>query len=155
MPKRNSSFGKERKSYGAVVHEVGGTIILEDPDALAVLSVIAKHNCKGTLELNSDRIKHFKNRFKAKGLSAQDAVIVVLNVDDLHGGPLAENLMPGYNWQEIRDRGEKPFARGLAVRDGIEEVLQAFDNEAANKLKGMTEISVVVVDHGVAEVFTA
>jgi len=63
--------------------------------------------------------------------------------------------MPCHNWQEIRDRGEVPFARGLAVRDGIQEALGAFDKDAAKKLEDMTEIAVVVVDHGVAEVFAA
>lgn len=63
--------------------------------------------------------------------------------------------MPGHNWQEIRDKGEVPFARGLAIRDGIQEALGAFDVEAATKLRSMTDVAVVVVDHGVAEVFAA
>ncbi|KKT17798.1 MAG: hypothetical protein UV98_C0001G0001, partial [Parcubacteria group bacterium GW2011_GWB1_43_6] len=62
---------------------------------------------------------------------------------------------PGHNWQEIRDKGEVPFARGLAMREGIQEVLGTFDKEAATKLQSMRDVAVVVVDHGVAEVFTA
>src|SRR6185436_4774477 len=50
------------------------------------------------------------------------AVVVLLNVDDVHGGPIADMLMPGHNWQEIRDRGEVPFARGLAMRSGIQNL---------------------------------
>lgn len=60
--------------------------------------------------------------------------------------------MPGFDWQKIRDRGEVPFARGLAMREGIRDALGFFDQEAATKLRDMTTV-VVVVDHGVAEVF--
>ena len=139
----------------AVVREVNGQLVLDDPDAVAVIKAVEKHNCKNTLELNVDRVAHFKQRLMDRNMSADDAVIVVINVDDIHGGPLADALMPGYNWQEIRDRGEIPFARGLAMRDGIQECLEHFDREAATKLKEMTAIAVVIVDRSVAEVFPA
>jgi hypothetical protein len=41
------------------------------------------------------------------------------------------------------------------MRDGIQEHLAHFDSEAATKLKEMTDVTVVIVDHGVAEVFPA
>jgi len=140
---------------GAVVREINGQLVLDDPIAVAVIHTVEKHNCRNTLELNADRVKHFKNRLAERGMTADQAVIVLLNVDDVHGGPLADALMPGHNWQEIRDRGEIPFARGLAMREGIQGALDTFDKEAAEKLQGMTDIAVVVVDRGVAEVFAA
>lgn len=150
---------KESDYPRAVVREVDGKLVLDDPDddpdAVAVINAMGKHNCKNTLELNADRVAHFKNRLAERGMTADQAVIVLLKVDDVHGGPLADVLMPGYNWQEIRDRGEVPFARGLAMREGIQEVLGTFDKEAAKKLRGMKDVAVVVVDHGVAEVFAA
>lgn len=139
----------------AVVRKMGGQLVLDDPDALAVIRAVEKRNCKNTLELNADRVAHYKNRLEERGMTADQAVIVLLNVDDIHGGPLANILMPGYNWQEIRDRGEVPFARGLAMREGIQEALGTFDKEAAKKLRGTKDVAVVVVDHGVAEVFAA
>ena len=140
----------------ATVRKVDGHLVLDDPEALAVIKAVEKHNCRNTLELNADRIAHFKQRLVDRNMSADEAVIVVINVDDIHGGPLADALMPGHNWQEIRDRGEIPFARGLVVRDGIRECLEHFDFEAATKLHKMTGTAVVVVvDHGVAEVFPA
>lgn len=139
----------------AIVKEVDGQLVLHDPIAAAVIGAVGKHNCRSTLELNADRVIHFKQRLSYHGLTAADAVIVLLNVDDPNGAALADILMPGYNWQEIRDRGEVPFARGLAMREGIEEALSLFDKEAAEKLHGMTEVAVVVVDHQVAEVFPA
>ncbi len=137
----------------AVIREIEGQLVLDDPDAVAMIRAVEKHNCRGTLELNADRITHFKQRLTERGLTASDAVIVLVNVDDVHGGPLADALMPGMNWQEIRDRGEIPFARGLAGREGIQEALAVFDQEAAAKLQEMTDVAVVLVDRGVAEVF--
>jgi len=137
----------------AVVSEIDGQLVLDDPEAVAVIRAVEKHNCRGTLELSADRVAHFKQRLTERGLSASDTVIVLINVDDVHGGPLADVLMPGMNWQKIRDRGEVPFARGLAGREGVQEALATFDQEAAAKLQEMTDVAVVVVDHGVAEVF--
>ena len=142
-------------STGAVVREVDGQLVLDDPIAVAVISAVEKHNCRNTLELNADRVEHFKRRLTERGMTPDQAVIVLLNVDDVHGGPLADALMPGHNWQEIRDKGEVPFARGLAMRDGIQEALGAFDKDAATKLQSISDVAVVVVDHGVAEVFAA
>lgn len=139
----------------AVVREVGGKLVLDDPVALAVAHAVEKSNCRNTLELNTDRVEHFKRRLTERGLTADKAVIVLLNVDDVHGALLADILMPGYNWQEIRDKGEVPFARGLAMRDGIQGALSTFDKDAAKKLKETKGVAVVVVDHGVAEVFAA
>jgi hypothetical protein len=150
-----------RKATGisAVVREIDGQMVLDDPEALAMIQAVNTHNgkqnCHNTLGMNADRVKHFKNRLAERSMTADDAVIVLLNVDDVHGGPLADALMPGYDWQEIRDRGEVPFARGLAGRKGIQEILGGFDEEAAKKLQLMSEVAVVVVDHGVAEVFAA
>ena len=146
---------KGLKTTGAVVYKVDGKLVLDDPNAVAVVHAVEKHNCHNTLEMNADRVKHFKNRLAERGMNAEQAVIVLLNVDDVHGGPLADFLMPGHNWQEIRDKGEIPFARGLAMRKGIQEALVAFDTEAATKLQDMTDVAVVVVDRGVAEVFAA
>lgn len=137
----------------ATVRSIDGQIVLEDPQALAAAVAVAKHNCRSTFARNIDRITHFKGRMQARGLGPNEAVIVVLNVDDPHGGPIADLLMPGQNWDEYRARGETPYARGLAVRSPIQAALQIFDRAAALKLESTHSVAVVVVDHGVAEVF--
>lgn len=101
---------EDPNATGAVVRKVDGQLVLDDPEAVAVISAVSKHNCKNTLAMNADRVEHFKRRLTERGMTADQAVIVLLNVDDVHGGPLADVLMPGHNWQEIRDRGEVPFA---------------------------------------------
>lgn len=146
---------KQKEVYpNAVVREIGGQLVLEDPIAYAMICAVNKHNCKNTYDLNSDRIEYFKKRITEKGLSPDNVVVVVINVDDVNGGPVADILMPDFNWQEIRDRGETPFARGLASRDGMQKILQAFDDEAAYKLDKAIDVAVVVIDHQVAEVFS-
>lgn len=92
---------------------IEGEATMNNPHAAAVMRAINKQNCSKTLEVNAERVAHFKRRLEERGLTPASNVIVVLNVDDVHGGPLADILMPGFNWQEIRDRGEIPFAEGL------------------------------------------
>lgn len=139
----------------ACVREIDGQLVLDDPLAVAFMRAVGKHNCRNTFRLNADRVVHFKRRLTELKMTAAEAVIVLLNVDDPNGGEIATVLMPNHNWQAYRDQGKVPFARGLAMRKGIEETLGFFDKEAADKLRDMTGVAVVVVDHGVAEIFPA
>lgn len=109
--------------------------VLKKNDVIAVaadhmMEGIYKLWCKDTLDLNSDRIEYFKNRIIEKNLSPKDAVIVCLSVDDHYGEVLADIIMPIYDWQEIRNRGEKPFARGIVDRNFIYEALNQFDKRS-------------------------
>ncbi len=137
----------------AYVTKVDGQTVLVDPIAYSVMTAIAKENCYNTLKLNADRIDYFKNRIVEKGLNPEEMAIVVINVDARHGARIAELLMPNFNWQEIRDKGEVPSARGLVYKNSMKEIINAFDTEAAKKISGGTGTIVIVVDHGVAEVF--
>lgn len=139
----------------AVVREIDGQLVLDDPIGLAVARAVEKHHCRATFDANTDRIEHFKDRVAIKGLCPDQVVIVVINVDIVPGGELAEALMPGHDWQQYRDQGMVPFARGLAGRAGMAAFLEDFDKVAADKLAEMPGLCVVVVDHGVAEIFRA
>ncbi len=136
----------------ARVIKVDGQIMLEDPDAVEMIRAIS---LAGFHDHNKERIEHFRGRAKTLEKTSEEAVIVLLNVDDPIGGELASILMPGHDWQAYRDRGEIPIARGLAVRDWIQDALGAFYIPAATKLKtwDFDRLAVVAVDHGVAEVF--
>jgi hypothetical protein len=148
--------GKGKDSYPtAVVRKVNGQTVLDDPELRGVTAGVGKAQCKGTFEANLDRVEHFKNRFKALGLTADEFVIVILNVDDLHGGPLAYRLMPNADWQSVRSLGQTPFARGLVNRKCVQEYLGLFDPTAAEKLRAMQNLAVVVIDYEVAEIFEA
>jgi len=134
--------------------EVGpdGQLILIDPVGAAVIKAVSKHNCKNTLAINADRVEHFRNRVVQLGRNPKDTVIVLANVDDMAGSILAESLMPGFSWDEIRARGEIPFARGLAARDGVVEFVKKVDPELVVD-DDPQQVQVIVVDHGTCEVF--
>ncbi len=138
----------------AQVREVDGQLVMVDPVGAAVARAVMKHNCDGTLAANAARVAHFKHRVREMG-HVGAVVIVLINVDDGHGSVLADALMPGSDWQQYRDRGEVPFARGLAMRDGVQKFLELIDTDAADKLRAMDGLAVVVVDYGVAEVYEA
>lgn len=133
-----------------------------DEQAAAVARAVEKYNCRTLLKLNAGRVRHFIQRVRELGFSNSPdsgvtvgvpVVVVLINVDDPHGRPIAEALMPDTDWQPFRDRGETPVARGIAMRAGILQALSLFDSEAAAKLGAMSELAIVVIDRGVAEVF--
>ncbi len=130
-----------------------GQVVLNDHMAAEAIAAVCKVNCERTLQLNKERIDHFKRRFFDKGLSPNEHCLVVINVDDHNGAEIADVLMDGFDWQAIRDRGEVPFARGINSIQLMEEVLKTFDDLAWKKLNDSRELVAVVVDHGVAEVF--
>ena len=134
----------------AYVEQVGDGMVLHDPVSVGIVHAVAKQDCEVALGLNSDRIAHFKERAAIRGLSADQFVILILDVDDVYGGAMAECLMPGHDWQTYRDRGETPFARGLVNRDLVTEWLLIFDHTAYEELEEATKLSVVVVAYGVA-----
>ncbi|MGE3483593.1 MAG: hypothetical protein AB7L09_02555 [Nitrospira sp.] len=134
--------------------DANGNLFLDDPTARGMISAVGKHNCRGVFDAQRDRVEHFVRRITDRGDDPNEVCIVLLNVDDPNGAAIAEMLMPGFDWQEIRDRGEVPFARGLAARSGLQDVIAIFDIEAAANMAEMVDqIVTVVVDHGVATVF--
>lgn len=144
-----------KKPLTVTVYVMDEEFISNNPEAALMAKAIGKANCMNLFDLNTDRVEHFKNRVTELNRTAADTVIVLINVDDVHGRSIADILMPGFNWQEVRDRGMVPIARGLASKAAIQDMLAQFDVEACKKLKGMTELAVVVVDEAVAEVFPA
>lgn len=148
----------------AFVTQKDGQLILNDPIAEGVMTAIASHNkqvgkenCRFIYEdpEQQERIKHFTKRIAYRGLSNNDVVIALISVDDIYGRPLANHLMPGMDqmWQEFRDKGQKPFARGIVMRREMEETVSYIDKEAGSKLKEYNGIAVVVIDSGTVDIF--
>lgn len=116
-----------------------------------------RHPCDDTLALQTERVAHFKRRVAERGESPQAVVIVLINVDDVHGRDMADALMPGQEamWQGFRDQGQTPFARGLAGRAGVQRCLDFISAAAGAKLRAVPGLAVVVIDHGTAAVYEA
>lgn len=74
---------------------------------------------------NEERMRYFAQRIVDRRLSAQETLIVCIDVDDQTWTPLVDALMPGHDWQAIRDAGEHPVARGLAMSAGVAEGAEA------------------------------
>lgn len=148
----------------AFITQKDGQLILNDPIAEGVMTAIASHNkqvgkenCRIIYEdpEQQERIKHFANRIAHRGLSNNDVVIALISVDDIYGRPLANHLMPGMDqmWQDFRDKGQKPFARGIVMRREMEETVSYIDKEAGSKLKEHKGVAVVVIDSGTVDIF--
>lgn len=146
----------------ATVETINGQLVLNDADALAVIKAVERFNglnlCKSIFDGAQERIEHFKSRAKIRGLSSDAIVIIIASVDDPHGGPLTEQLMPGNEslWNEIRAKGESPYSRGLATRQGIQSYLELFEPDAAAKLMNhaaTAEPLVVVIAGGTADIY--
>lgn len=129
-------------------------IVVDDSAGVAFIRAISKHNCRNTFLSQADRVRYFMRRVVDRVEDPERVVIVLINVDDPNGRPLAGALMPDTDWQPYRDRDEIPFARGLAGRDGIQDFLASVDPEAGEKLQATSGLAIVVLDHSVAEVFT-
>lgn len=143
-----------------VVPAPGGGVAIVDDTAAAVARSVAAARCRDTFEGQRARVDHFRRRILERGDVPWQTCIVLLNVDDPNGGPIARALMPGNEteWAALRLQGLLPFARGLAVTEGIVAALEAFAPEAATGLRGLVagnKVPCVVVDHGGAAAFDA
>jgi hypothetical protein len=78
---------------------------------------------------------------------------VILNVNDAFGGEVAEKLMPGHDWSLVRQKGLIPIARGLAGREGIEELVEIVNPGLAAQLRAYRGLAVVVASEGEVAVF--
>lgn len=66
-----------------------------------------------------------------QGLSPREFVTVIIDVDDPAFTPAVESIMPGEDWQAVRDRGEKPLVRATASDAFAGVVAQAVPGLAA------------------------
>lgn len=72
------------------------------------------------------RLAELAGRAFTRGMTGTDFVMVAIQVDSDTWGDLVDHLMPGQDWQPIRDRGEEPIARGSAdiiVAEYVSEVV--------------------------------
>jgi hypothetical protein len=129
-------------------------LVLIDHDALAMIEGADRAACLHTAMLHYKRIQHFASRITERGQTGADVIITVLNGDDPVGARVARLLMPP-NWEApLRAKGMTPFARGLALRTGMQEVLEDRAPETAATMKAIEGIVVLVADHCTINVFS-
>lgn len=107
-------------------------------------------------ELNRERLEHLAYRaINNKGLAPDEFVTVCIDVDDPNWTEIVDHLMPGHNWQQYRDRGEKPVARGT-VNAVISEYLSKVVPDIAPALTGHLPtgaVRAIVMGDGGASVY--
>ncbi|NCS99710.1 hypothetical protein GW765_01880 [Candidatus Parcubacteria bacterium] len=138
----------------AYVKEIDGELVLIDPVAVELIDAINKANCFKTMQGQITRVQHFRKRMKELGKDPKDTIIVLINVDEELGGPLADVLTPDVDWQKFRDNGETPFSRGLTAKESIVSYVQIFDEKVAELLRSTDKETVLVIDHGTVMAFT-
>ncbi|MDO8617510.1 MAG: hypothetical protein Q7N87_01300 [Candidatus Uhrbacteria bacterium] len=74
-------------------------------------------------EENQIRLEQFAHRILLAGRSLREMVVVCIDANADCWKFLVEMLMPGHDWQSIRDQGAHPFARGSQERKFVYEVL--------------------------------
>ena len=68
-----------------------------------------RHNL---FELNAVRLAQLAYKALIKGMKPDEFAVICIDVDDPTWTDEVSILMPGHDWQQYRDRGEKPVARG-------------------------------------------
>ena len=145
-------YNKEK--IQARVIEKDGKLLLIDPNAEAMINVINTLNCNKTYLLKKDRVEYYQQRIKDAGIDPSTVTIVICNVDESFGEFVADSTMPGYDWDEIRNRGETPYAIGFLYKESIIPIVGVYDPEACEKLKNIISYSVLVSDYSVINVFS-
>lgn len=149
----------------ARVEEVDGQLVLIDPAAEGVIAAVESYNRNqrhmavgDRVMAQAERVQHFVNRAKERGDMAKDVCIVIISAIDPIGEDLAKHLVPECDWQAIIDRGEIPYARGLAGAEGMLALVELHNPAQAGLMKRMMEddvLAVVAVDLGMVIVMAA
>lgn len=102
-----------------------------------------------------DRLQHFAYRAKSVHNQSADEMIVICIKVDSKWRWIVDKLMPGQNWQKIRDLGQEPVALGTAdisLCKVVAEILPGFANVLLEKpIDG--HYKCVALDEGGATVY--
>lgn len=105
---------------------------------------------------NRERLEHIAFKATKRGLAPNEFIAVAIDVDDPSWSEVVNTLMPDHDWQAIRDRGEKPVARGTVLGDGIIDYLSQVCPDIAPALTGTLPrgvVRAVVMADGGASVY--
>lgn len=140
------SYAAGAKGIIARIVERNGQLVLEDPQAEAVFGAIERLNFF-QLQPKADMLR-LLDRAAVKSIGLEPHCVIVIDVDHGNWRWLVDMLMPGYNWDAHRKRGETPVARGAVpvdlIRRPIETLSGALPAEAFVAVFGVGGISVLL-----------
>lgn len=102
-----------------------------------------------------DRLRNFAYRaMHIHGMTSIDVVVVCIKVDS-KWRPIVDALMPGEDWQRIRDTGLEPVARGLAMFSICEVIAEELPDIADVLMETPTEgfYKCIALDEGGCTVY--
>lgn len=106
---------------------------------------------RNTMYINSmSRLQHIAWRaLNVHNLANDKFVIVCIEVDS-RWRPIVDQLMPGQDWQAIRDIGEEPMARGSAMWGICEVVAEELPDiaDVALEMPPKGKVKVIVLSEG-------
>jgi hypothetical protein len=105
-------------------------------------------------KLNLEALKRLMDNVIAKGMTNETAMLVCIHVDD-GWWELTEALMPGHDWQQYRDRNEKPIARGSVHKPTMVDLISLVAPELSSAFKPLPPkcFHVAVMDAGGISLF--
>jgi hypothetical protein len=81
--------------------------------------------------------------------------VVCIDVDDPTWAFVLDILMPGFDWEAVRDRGERPVARGVVPRQLIEDLVRECYPAGTADLAAAPGVCVAVLAAGGISVLAA
>lgn len=111
----------------ATVREIDGKLVLEDPVGFAVMSSVERFNLYNA---DPESVKRLEARAQEKSKDGVLFSVIIIDVDVATWTELVDMLMPSNDWQQFRDRGEKPIARGVVPRTLLTDMLGIVDENA-------------------------
>lgn len=99
---------------------------------------------------SAERLAQMAHRaIHLKGLSPDQFVMVCIKVDSRWRW-IVDQLMPGYDWQQFRDRGEEPIARGSALFPICEVVAEELPDlkNALMEIPAEGRVKLIALDDG-------
>lgn len=110
-------------------------------------------NLNQIFSLNNHEILNYKLIIEGLGLSSQDYIIAVINIEDEIGKVLVKFLSEKKSDEQFHAT-EDFFVRGLAKRVCIQKELNIMDGAMADRLLDTAGIPVIVADNGAIEIFS-
>jgi len=83
-------------------------------------------------QTNRDRLSEFAHRAIERGMTADEFLVLLIDVDDSTWRYIVDYFMPNEDWQAFRDRGEKPIARITATIEMADYLIEAIPDLAVS-----------------------
>ncbi len=105
--------------------------------------------------LNKSRLKILAAKALDRGLEANQFAVICIDVDDSTWTEEVDMLMPQHDWQQYRNRGERPVARGSVTKVFCDYIGEVVPGIASALLKDVPydHVQAIVLGSGGASLY--